>query len=36
MSIGSAGVLVTFKMQYPELTALRKPVSRLDRRFAAV
>jgi hypothetical protein len=30
------GVPVTFKMQYAELTALRKPESRLDRRLAAV
>jgi putative transposase len=30
------GVPVTFKMQYAELTALRQPESRLDRRLAAV
>jgi putative transposase len=30
------GIPVTFKMQYAELTALRKPDSRLDRRLAAV
>jgi hypothetical protein len=30
------GIPVTFKMQYAELTALRKPRSRLNRRLAAV
>ena len=30
------GVAVTLKMQYAELTALRKPISRLDSRLSAV
>src|ERR1017187_4781216 len=30
------GVSVTLKMQYAELTALRKPISRLDSRLSAV